>query len=228
MKRRLFVATPLAAILLVVDMADHFLGLDLLPFLDPHAKQYLQLALAIPAVLYGGWPFFKRGAASLRTGNLNMFTLIAIGTGAAFLYSLVAVFAPDLFPAAMRSAHGMVPVYFESAAVIIALVLFGQVLELNAREKTGGAIRALLDLSPKTAVRVAKDGVDRDGGARGRRRRRRAAGPAGRHGADRRRGGRGIERGRRVAADRRAGAGREGARATASPAAPGIPAAAST
>ncbi len=158
MKRRLIVAAPLALILLVVDMADHFLGIDLLPFLDAHARQYFQLALAIPAVLYGGWPFFKRGAASLRTGNLNMFTLIAIGTGAAFLYSVVAVFAPGLFPATMHSAHGFVPVYFESAAVIVALVLFGQVLELNAREKTGGAIRALLDLAPKTAIRVADDG----------------------------------------------------------------------
>ncbi len=158
MKRRFMVAAPLGAILLVVDMASHFFGLDLLPFLAPHDKQYLQLALAIPAVLWGGWPFFKRAAASLRTGNLNMFTLIGVGTGAAFLYSLVAVFAPELFPTAMRDAHGLVPVYFESAAVITALVLIGQVLELNAREKTGGAIRALLDLSPKTAVKVAADG----------------------------------------------------------------------
>ncbi|MCB1495262.1 MAG: heavy metal translocating P-type ATPase [Bauldia sp.] len=158
MKRRLMIAAPLATILLVLDMANHFFGLDLLPFLDPHDKQLLQLVLAIPAVLYGGWPFFKRGAASFRTGNLNMFTLIAVGTGAAFLYSVVAVFLPDLFPEAMRDGHGLVPVYFESAAVITALVLFGQVLELNARAKTGGAIRALLDLSPKTAIRVAADG----------------------------------------------------------------------
>jgi P-type Cu+ transporter len=159
MKRRLLVAAPLAAILLVMDMADHFLGLDILPFLAPHAKQYLQLVIAIPAVLWGGWPFFQRGAASLRTGNLNMFTLIAVGTGAAFLYSVAAVFAPGLFPAGMRSAHGLVAVYFESAAVITALVLMGQVLELRARERTGGAIRALLDLSPKTAIRVAADGT---------------------------------------------------------------------
>ena len=159
MRRRLFVAIPLAAILLLVDMADHFLGLDLLPFLAPHAKQYFQLVLATPAVLWCGWPFFKRGAASLRTGNLNMFTLIAVGTGAAFLYSVVAVFAPGLFPAAMRDSHWLVPLYFESAAVITALVLFGQVLELNAREKTGSAIRALLGLAPKTAVKVASDGT---------------------------------------------------------------------
>jgi len=159
MKRRLFVAIPLAAILLLVDMADHFLGLDLLPFLAPHAKQYFQLVLATPAVLWCGWPFFKRGAASLRTGNLNMFTLIAVGTGAAFLYSVAAVFAPELFPAAMRDSHGLVPLYFESAAVITALVLFGQVLELNARDKTGSAIRALLDLAPKTALKVAADGT---------------------------------------------------------------------
>jgi P-type Cu+ transporter len=159
MKQRLIVAVPLAAILLLLDMADHFFGLDLLPFLAPHAKQYFQLALATPAVLWCGWPFFKRGAASLRTGNLNMFTLIAVGTGAAFLYSVVAVFLPELFPAAMRDSHGLVPLYFESAAVITALVLFGQVLELNAREKTGSAIRALLDLAPKTALKVAADGT---------------------------------------------------------------------
>src|SRR5665811_1501669 len=102
--------------------------------------------------------FFVRGFESLRSGWLNMFTLIGLGTGAAYLYSVVATLAPGLFPAAMRDAHGLVPVYFEAAAVIVALVLVGQVLELRAREKTGGAIRALLDLAPKTALRVLKDG----------------------------------------------------------------------
>lgn len=159
MRRRLTVTAPLAAILLIVDMTNHFFGIDLLPFLAPHEQQWVQVGLATPAVLWGGWPFFKRGAASLRTGHLNMFTLIAVGTGAAFLYSLLAVVAPEVFPAAMVNSHGIVPVYFESAAVIVALVLLGQVLELNAREKTGGAIRALLDLSPKTAMRVVEDGV---------------------------------------------------------------------
>ena len=130
----------------------------LLPFLSPQAEQWLKLALATPAVLWCGWPFFVRGFASLRSGWLNMFTLIALGTGAAYLYSLVATLAPGLFPAAMQDAHGLIPTYFEAAAVIVALVLLGQVLELRAREKTGGAIRALLDLAPKTALRVLKDG----------------------------------------------------------------------
>jgi Cu+-exporting ATPase len=144
-------------VILVLDMSAHVFGLDVLPFLSPHAEQWLLLALATPAVLWCGWPFFERGFKSLRTGWLNMFTLIALGTGAAYLYSVVATIAPDLFPASMRDAHGLVPVYFEAAAVIVALVLVGQVLELRAREKTGGAIRALLDLAPKTALCVLND-----------------------------------------------------------------------
>ena len=155
--RRLKVAVPLSLVILVLDMSAHVFGLDVLPLLSPHAEQWLLLALATPAVLWCGWPFFERGFKSLRTGWLNMFTLIALGTGAAYLYSVVATIAPDLFPASMRDAHGLVPVYFEAAAVIVALVLVGQVLELRAREKTGGAIRALLDLAPKTALRVLKD-----------------------------------------------------------------------
>jgi Cu+-exporting ATPase len=156
--RRLWVAVPLSLALVALDMGAHVFGIDLLPFLSPHAQQWLKLAIAAPAVLWCGWPFFVRGFQSIRTGWLNMFTLIALGTGAAFLYSLVATIAPDLFPASMRDAHGLVPTYFEAAAVIVALVLLGQVLELRAREKTGGAIRALLDLAPKTALRVLKDG----------------------------------------------------------------------
>jgi Cu+-exporting ATPase len=156
--RRLLIGAPLALALVAMDMATHLFGVDLLPFLTPHAKQGLQLALAVPAVLWCGWPFFQRGWTSLRTRRLNMFTLIAIGTGAAFLYSLVATIAPGLFPAAMRDAHGTIPVYYEAAAVIVALVLLGQVLELRARMRTGGAIRALLDLAPKTALRVEADG----------------------------------------------------------------------
>ncbi len=139
-------------------MSAHVFGIDLLPFLAPQTQSWLKLALAIPAVLWGGWPFFERGIASLRSGWLNMFTLIALGTGAAFLYSVVATVARQLFPSSMHDAHGLVPVYFEAAAVIVALVLLGQVLELRAREKTGGAIRALLDLAPKTALRLLKNG----------------------------------------------------------------------
>ncbi|MEM8643927.1 MAG: copper-translocating P-type ATPase [Pseudomonadota bacterium] len=156
--RRFWIAAPLALIVAAIEMSGHLLGLDLLPFLAPQAKQWLLFALATPVVLWCGWPFFVRGAQSLRTGHLNMFTLIGLGTGAAYLYSVVGTIAPGLFPATMRDTDGVVPVYFEAAAVIITLVLLGQVLELRAREKTGGAIRALLDLAPKTALRLAKDG----------------------------------------------------------------------
>ncbi len=156
--RRLWVGAPLALALLLLDMGAHVFGVDLLPFLSRQAEQWLKLALAIPAVLWCGWPFFERGIASLRSGWLNMFTLIALGTGAAFLYSVVATVAPGLFPPSMRDVHGLVPTYFEAAAVIVALVLLGQVLELRAREKTGGAIRALLDLAPKTALKVLSGG----------------------------------------------------------------------
>jgi Cu+-exporting ATPase len=156
--RRLWVAAPFALALLVLDMSAHVFGVDLLPFLAPQAQSWLKLALAIPAVLWSGWPFFERGIASLRSGWLNMFTLIALGTGAAFLYSVVATVAPQLFPSSMHDAHGLIPTYFEAAAVIVALVLLGQVLELRAREKTGSAIRALLDLAPKTALRLLKNG----------------------------------------------------------------------
>ncbi|MGZ8401179.1 MAG: heavy metal translocating P-type ATPase [Methyloceanibacter sp.] len=156
--RRLWVAAPLALALLAIDMGAHVFGVNLLPFVSPEAQQWLKLGLAVPAVLWSGWPFFVRGVQSIRSGWLNMFTLIALGTGAAFLYSLLAVVAPGLFPPSMADAHGMIPTYFEAAAVIVALVLLGQVLELRAREKTGGAIRALLDLAPKTALRVLKDG----------------------------------------------------------------------
>ncbi len=157
--RRLAIGAPLSLALIAMDMSSHLFGVDLLPFLSPQAQQFLQLAIAIPAVLWCGWPFFVRGYHSLRSMRLNMFTLIALGTGAAFLYSLVATIAPGLFPVAMQDAHGVIPVYYEAAAVIVSLVLLGQVLELRAREKTGGAIRALLDLAPKTALRVLANGA---------------------------------------------------------------------
>jgi P-type Cu+ transporter len=157
--RRLKVAVPLSLAVVALDMGQHVFGVDLLPFLSPQAEQWLKLALAIPSVLWCGWPFFVHGFQSIRSGWLNMFTLIALGTGAAFLYSVVATIAPKLFPEAMKDEHGLVPVYFEAATVIVALVLVGQVLELRAREKTGGAIRALLDLAPKTALLACPDGA---------------------------------------------------------------------
>jgi P-type Cu+ transporter len=159
MTRRFWIAVPLALFFLAVDMGNHLFGIGILPFLSPAAQQFVQFALAIPAVLWCGWPFFERGYQSLRTGNLNMFTLIAVGTGAAFLYSVVATLVPGIFPPAMRDHHGLVPLYFEAAAVITALVLLGQVLELRARAQTSGAIRALLKLAPATALRVRPDGA---------------------------------------------------------------------
>ena len=125
-------------------------------------SQWIQAVLATPVVLYCGYPFFKRGWRSLVTRHFNMFTLIAIGTGAAYLYSLVALLVPDVFPAELKSSDGTVPVYFEAAAVIIVLILLGQVLELRAREKTGNALKALLDLAPATARRIVEGGDDEE------------------------------------------------------------------
>ncbi|MEJ0097860.1 MAG: heavy metal translocating P-type ATPase [Bauldia sp.] len=155
---RFALAVPLAILFLVFDMASHVFGIDLLPMLPAAEQQYLELALAIPGVIVCGWPFFVRGWESVRSGNLNMFTLIALGTGASFLYSAVATLAPQVFPPAMLDHHGRVPLYFEAAAVITALVLLGQVLELRARARTGDAIRALLRRAPKTALKVLPDG----------------------------------------------------------------------
>jgi Cu+-exporting ATPase len=139
-------------------MGYELLGLS--RFLSERASVWIQFALATPVVLWAGWPFFVRAWASLVSRNLNMFTLIALGTGVAWLYSLVATVVPDAFPAELRS-HGVVAVYYEAAAVITVLVLLGQVLELRARENTSGAIRALLDLAPKMARRV-KDGQEEE------------------------------------------------------------------
>jgi Cu+-exporting ATPase len=161
MERRLWIGLALAAPVVVLEMGGHIAGLHLVP---PALSTWIQFALATPAVLWAGWPFFVRAAQSLRTRNLNMFTLIALGTGVAWLYSVVATLAPSVFPAAFRAADGTVPIYFEAAAVITVLVLVGQVLELRAREQTGGAIRALLDLAPKTARRIRPDGTDDDVG----------------------------------------------------------------
>ena len=163
MSRRFWIGLALALPVLVLEMGGHLIGWvhDLVP---PSTSAWIQLALATPVVLWAGWPFFVRGWASIRTRNLNMFTLIAIGTGAAWAYSVVATVAPGLFPDSFRESDGMaggrVDVYFEAAAVITVLVLLGQVLELRARDQTSGAIRALLDLAPKTAVRVDADDTD--------------------------------------------------------------------
>ncbi len=160
MARRFWIGLALAVPVLALEMGGHFLGLHRL--LSPQTSNWIQFVLATPVVLWAGWPFFERAARSLVTRNLNMFTLIAMGTGVAWAYSVLATFVPTLFPPAFRNADGSVPIYFEAAAVITVLVLLGQVLELRAREQTGGAIRALLDLAPKSARRVAADGSDDD------------------------------------------------------------------
>jgi Cu+-exporting ATPase len=155
MVRRFWIGLVLTLPVFALEMGGHLFGWDPLP----HGwSAWVQLILATPVVLWAGWPFFQRGWQSLVTRNLNMFTLIAIGTGVAWTYSLVATLAPGLFPAAFRDHHGNVAVYFEAAAVITVLVLLGQVLELRARDATSGAIRALLDLAPKTARRIGADG----------------------------------------------------------------------
>jgi Cu+-exporting ATPase len=157
--RRLWVAGALTIPLLVVSMFAEMSGLHVV---SPAASPWVQLALTAPIVLWAGWPFFQRGWTSLRTRHLNMFTLISIGVGAAFLYSLVATFAPGIFPPTFRMHGGRVPVYYEAAGVVVTLVLLGQVLELRARAATGRAIRALLDLAPKTARRIARDDAEED------------------------------------------------------------------
>jgi Cu+-exporting ATPase len=157
MKRRLWIAVALSMPVVILDMGAHFFGLDQA---IPHGwMNWILLALATPVVLWAGWPFFVRGWQSLLTRNLNMFTLIALGTGTAWAYSVVATVAPRLFPASLLQ-NGMIPVYFEPAAVITCLVLVGQVLELRARDSTSGAIKALLGLAPRTALRVGTDGND--------------------------------------------------------------------
>ena len=158
MTRRLWIGGALAVPVVVLDMGGHLLGLHAL--LPPGLSNWLLLALATPVVLWAGWPFFVRAVQSIRTRNLNMFTLIGLGTGASWLYSVVATVAPGLFPASLRGADGSMPVYFEPAAVIVVLVLVGQVLELRARDVTGGAIKALLGLAPRVALRVGADGHD--------------------------------------------------------------------
>lgn len=158
MSRRFWIAAGLTLPLFLLDMGGHFF-----PSLVPVPMAWrlpIEALLASPVVLWAGFPFFQRFYASLQSMNLNMFTLIGMGTGAAYLYSLVALVAPSLFPASFRMTDGAVPVYFEAAAVITVLVLLGQVLELRARDQTGEALRALLDLAPAKAFRLAEDGSD--------------------------------------------------------------------
>ena len=159
--RRFWIGTALTLPVLVLAMAPH-LGLPLREAVGEGPAVWAELILATPVVLWAGWPFFVRGAKSIVNRSLNMFTLIAIGTGAAYLFSLVATLAPQIFPAGFRDAQGHVGVYYEAAAVIVVLVLLGQMLELRARERTGGAIRALLDLAAKTARVIRPDGREEE------------------------------------------------------------------
>ena len=161
MTRRFWTGVALSIPLLVLSMGSMWEA-GPLSGISPAVLGWLQLALATPVVVWGGWPFFQRGWTSIVTRHLNMFTLIAIGTGTAYLYSLVATIAPGFFPAQFQTHHGRVEVYFETSAIIVTLVLMGQVLELRARRQTSSAIRALLDLSPKTARRLRSDGNDEE------------------------------------------------------------------
>ena len=158
MTRRFWISFALSLPVVVIEMGGHFGLLHV----AGHISDLVQLALAMPVVLWGGWPFLVRGAQSLHTRHLNMFTLIAMGTGVAYAYSIVAALAPGLFPPAFRDAHGGIALYFEAACVITVLVLLGQVLELRARASTSDAIRALIALAPKTARRIKDDGSDED------------------------------------------------------------------
>jgi Cu+-exporting ATPase len=162
MTRRFWASAALTLPLFVYAMGDLIPGQPLMHLVPANWAAWLQFALAAPVVLWGGWPFFVRGANSIRSMNLNMFTLIALGVGVAFTYSLVATVIPGLFPEAFRNAAGEVAVYYEAAAVITTLVLLGQVLELRARSQTSGAIRALLELTPPTAKRISTDGTEEE------------------------------------------------------------------
>jgi Cu+-exporting ATPase len=160
MTRRFWGGLVLAVPVTALEMGGHLTNLHML--IGQWLSNWVQLLLATPVVLWAGWPFFVRGWASLRTGSLNMFTLISMGTGVAWIYSIFGTLLPDLFPAGLRESDGSVPVYFEAAAVITVLVLLGQVLELKAREQTSGAIKALLNLAPKWARRLSADGSDEE------------------------------------------------------------------
>ncbi len=158
MSKRFWIGTALALPVFALEMGGHLFNIHHL--IAEQTSNWVQLLLGTPVVLWAGWPFFVRAVASVKNRSLNMFSLIALGTGAAWIYSMVGTIAPGLFPAELRLEDGAVPIYFEAAAVITVLVLLGQVLELRAREKTSGAIKALLGLAPKTAVKVKADRAD--------------------------------------------------------------------
>jgi len=162
MTRRFWISAVLSAPLLLFALAEFLPGQPVHGWFSPHSLNWFQLALATPVVLWGGWPFFQRGWASIVNRSLNMFTLIAIGVGTAYVYSIFAVLFPGLFPNSFRGAEGEVAVYFDAAAVITTLVLLGQVLELRARSRTSSAIKALLGLAPKTARLLRDDGSEED------------------------------------------------------------------
>lgn len=162
MTRRFWVGTVLTAPLLIYVMGNMLLGHPFHRWISPAVSQWAEMALATPVVLWCAWPFFMRGVRSVRLMSPNMWTLISIGVSLAYIYSVVATIAPTLFPETLRNEAGRVGVYFEAAAVIVTLVLLGQVLELRARRQTGGAIRELLELAPPTARRIAEDGSEED------------------------------------------------------------------
>ncbi len=161
MTRRFWVSTVLTIPLVLITMGSYIPGISLEALISPQLRKWLELVFATPVVLWGGWPFFVRMWQSVVNRSPNMFTLIGLGVGVAYVYSIVAALVPDMFPASFRGRSGEVGTYFEAAAVIVTLVLLGQVLELKARSKTGAAIKALLGLAPKTARRI-KDGVEED------------------------------------------------------------------
>ena len=162
MTRRFWISVALTIPVLILGMSDVIPGQPLQQFLSMRAISWIELLLATPVVLWGGFPFFQRGWASIVNRSLNMFTLIAVGTGTAYVYSVIAVLFPNIFPPSFQTMSGVVPVYFEAAAAITTLVLLGQVLELRARSRTSSAIRALLNLSPKFARLVRADGTEID------------------------------------------------------------------
>ena len=162
MSRRFWASVTLTLPLFLLGMSDLLPGQPVQQAISPRTLAWVEFVLATPVVLWGGWPFFQRGWGSIVNRSLNMFTLIALGTGVAFVYSVVATVAPGLLPAGLRTVHGGAPVYFEPAAVIVTLVLLGQVLELRARARTRRALKALLGLAPNTARRVEADGQERD------------------------------------------------------------------
>ena len=162
MTRRFVIGAVLAIPVLVLEMGGHLGLLKMDEYVSMAASMWVQFALVTPIVLWCAWPFFQRAWASILNRSPNMFTLIALGLGSSYLYSLAATFAPGVFPVELREHSGLIPVFYEPAAVITVLVLLGQVLELRAREKTGGAIRALLKLAPKTTRRLGVDGTDEE------------------------------------------------------------------